>query len=400
MTFPELFTEIDRDHRIYSKRETVHAPYHFRSGSGEAFGGRNAGKAGVSSAVETWDGVDVRHEVDRILLSRYSPAGVVVDDQLEVLEIRGKANDFLALPAGKVSFSLLKLIPDTSLFLEVEELIHQVQSSGEPARRDRIPFDRDGRHGEVSVEVMRLHARQKGSLLVLFEAASAAAGTATAGEPRPAGAGDLKDRQIARLKRELSDAKQRFLTAIEEHQLSREESQNTTEEALSTNEELQSLNEELETAKEELQSTNEELITVNDELQAKNSALAKSRDFAMSIVEAVRQPLLVLDMELRIRMANRAFYRMFRVSPTETEGRLVYSLSDSTWDIPVLRAELEVLVHGGLSFPGVEIEQEFPGVGPKVLMVGGSRIDHLKAILLSVEDISERKQSRRGVAPQ
>ena len=211
---------------------------------------------------------------------------------------------------------------------------------------------------------------------------------------RPAaGAGDPKDRQIARLKRELSDAKQRFLTAIEEHQLSREESQNTTEEALSTNEELQSLNEELETAKEELQSTNEELITVNDELQAKNTALAKSRDFAMSIVEAVRQPLLVLDMELRIRMANRAFYRMFHVSPMEAEGRLIYSLSDSTWDIPALRAELEVLVHGGLSFPGVEIEQEFPGVGPRVLVVGGSRIDHLKMILLSVEDISERKQS-------
>ena len=184
-------------------------------------------------------------------------------------------------------------------------------------------------------------------------------------------AGDPKDRQIARLKRELSDAKQRFLTAIEEHQLSREESQNTTEEALSTNEELQSLNEELETAKEELQSTNEELITVNDELQAKNTALAKSRDFAMSIVEAVRQPLLVLDMELRIRMANRAFYRMFRVSPTEAEGRLIYSLSDGTWDIPALRAELEVLVHGGLSFPGVEIEQEFPGRGSQ--SPGGGR---------------------------
>jgi PAS domain-containing protein len=122
----------------------------------------------------------------------------------------------------------------------------------------------------------------------------------------------------------LEDAKQRFLAVIEEHQISREESQNSTEEALSTNEELQSLNEELETAKEELQSTNEELITVNDELQANNLALAKARDFAMSIVETVRQPLIVLDMELRIKMANRAFYRLFKVSPQEAEGRLVF----------------------------------------------------------------------------
>jgi two-component system CheB/CheR fusion protein len=388
VTFPELFTEIDREHRIYSRRETAHTPYHFRSGSGEAFGGRYASKAGMPSAAESWDGVDVRHEVDRILLSRYSPAGVVVDDQLEVLEIRGKANDFLALPAGKVSFSLLKLIPDTSLFLEVEALIHQVRSTGEPARNDRIPFDRDGRSGEVSVEVMRLHARQKDSLLVLFEPAPAGGRES---EPRPAaGAEDLKDRQIARLQRELSDAKHRFLAVIEEHQLSREESQNTTEEALSTNEELQSLNEELETAKEELQSTNEELITVNDELQAKNTALSKARDFAMSIVETVRQPLLVLDMELRVRMANRAFYRLFHVSPAEAEGRLIYSLAEGPWDVAALRAELEVLVHGGVSFPNVEIEGDFPGVGHKFLVVGGSRIEHLKMILLSVEDVSER----------
>src|SRR5665811_1152063 len=206
-----------------------------------------------------------------------------------------------------------------------------------------------------------------------------------------------KDRQIARLKQEVADAKQRFLSLIDEHQISREESQNTTEEALSTNEELQSLNEELETAKEELQSTNEELITVNDELQANNLALAKARDFAMSIVETVRQPLLVLDMELRIKMANRAFYRLFKVSPLEAEGRVVFSLSDGPWDIPALREELDVLVHGGISFPGFEIERDFPGVGRRFLVLGGGRIEHLKMILLAVEDVSERKQSEEAL---
>ena len=70
----------------------------------------------AGSAVELWGGVDVRKEVDRILLSRYSPAGVVVDEELEVLEIRGKTSPYLTLPAGKVSFNLVKLIPDTGLF--------------------------------------------------------------------------------------------------------------------------------------------------------------------------------------------------------------------------------------------------------------------------------------------
>jgi two-component system CheB/CheR fusion protein len=392
--FPELFSSVDREHRIYSKRETVRKPYPFRSGSGAAFGVGIAGNRVAEPPAEGWDGTDVRREVDRLLLSRYSPAGVVVDEELEVLEIRGKANAFLSLPAGKVSFNLVKLIPETGLFLEVEKLIRQVLRTGESARQEHIPFDRDGRVGEVTVEVLPVNARRKNSLLVLFEPVTSAGEAPAPAEPASAvEADDLTGRQIARLKQELSDAKQRFLAAIEEHQISREESQNTTEEALSTNEELQSLNEELETAKEELQSTNEELITVNDELQAKNLALAKSRDFAMSIVETVRQPLLVLDMELRIRMANRAFSRLFQVSPLEVEGGMLSALSDATWDIPELRTELEVLVHGGLSFPSLEIERDFPGVGRKSLMVGGSRIEHLKMILLAVEDVTERKLS-------
>jgi two-component system CheB/CheR fusion protein len=397
--FPDLFSLVDPEHRIYARREAARKPYPFRSGSGAAFGGgQTEKKAAAEPPSELWNVADVRQEVDRVLLSRYSLAAVVVDEDLEVLEIRGKASSFLSLPAGKVSFNLLKLIPQTSLFLEVEKLVHQVQRSGDSARQERVPFDRDGHTGEVSVEVVPLRARQKNTLLILFEPTPAARKVEPASEPSASGSPeDLKDRQIARLKQELEDAKQRFLAVIEEHQISREESQNSTEEALSTNEELQSLNEELETAKEELQSTNEELITVNDELQANNLALAKARDFAMSIVETVRQPLLVLDMDLRIKMANRAFYRLFKVSPQEAEGRLVYSLSDGSWDIPVLREELEVLVHGGISFPGFETERDFPGVGRRFLVLGGGRIEHLKMILLAVEDVSERKHSEEAL---
>jgi signal transduction histidine kinase/ActR/RegA family two-component response regulator len=113
----------------------------------------------------------------------------------------------------------------------------------------------------------------------------------------------------------------------------------------------------------------------------------------MSIVETVGQPLLVLDMELRIKMANRAFYRLFQLSQLEAEGRVVYTLSEGPWDIPALREELEVLVHGGISFPAFEIERDFPGVGRRYLVIGGCRIQHLKMILLAVEDVSERKRA-------
>jgi len=209
--------------------------------------------------------------------------------------------------------------------------------------------------------------------------------------------GDLRDRQISRLKRQLADAKQRLLSGIEEQRTSREESQYTTEKALSANEQLQSLNEELETAKEELESTNEELITVNDELEAKNAALTQARDFAMSIVETVRQPLLVLDAQLRIRMANPAFCRAFQVSRRETEGEVVYSLSRGSWDLPGLRDSLDGLLQGGISFPDFEVERDFPTVGHRTLVLAGCRIHHLSMILLAVDDITERRLAQSAL---
>jgi signal transduction histidine kinase/ActR/RegA family two-component response regulator len=146
-----------------------------------------------------------------------------------------------------------------------------------------------------------------------------------------------------------------------------------------------------------LQSTNEELVTVNDELQAKNTTLAQARDFAMSIVETVRQPLLVLDTDLRIRMANRAFYRTFEVSPLEAEGQVIYSLSHGRWDLPGLRDRLDALCRGGSSFPDFEVEREFPNVGRRSLVVGGCRINHLRMILLAVDDDTERKLAQQAV---
>ena len=121
-------------------------------------------KAAAEPPAELWNVGDVRQEVDRILLSRYSLAAVVVDEELEVLEIRGKASTFLSLPAGKVSFNLLKLIPETSLFLEVEKLVHQVRSSGEPGAagahpvRSRRALGRGDRRGGAAARQAEEHA--------------------------------------------------------------------------------------------------------------------------------------------------------------------------------------------------------------------------------------------------
>jgi two-component system CheB/CheR fusion protein len=380
----DLFSLVDREHRIYARRETARKPRLFHAGARASR--PDAAADGTPTAPELWNGADVQKEVDRVLLSKYSPTGVVVDEDLEVLEIRGKASPCLTLPVGKVSFNLVKLIPDTGVFLEVEKLIRQARRSGEPARRERVPCEHCGAAGELNVEVVPLRAGRRRSVLVLFEPVPGAA------EPPDAPPkGDLRDRQISKMKQQLANAKQRFLSVIEEQQTSREESQNTTEEALSANEELQSLNEELETTKEELQSTNQELISVNDELEAKNAVLTLARDFAVSIVETVRQPLLVLDTQLRIRMANQAFCRAFQVPAREAEGQVVYSLSGGSWDFPGLRDSLDSLLQGGTSFPDSEVERDLPTVGHRTLVLGGCRIHQLSMIVLAVDDITERR---------
>jgi signal transduction histidine kinase/ActR/RegA family two-component response regulator len=117
----------------------------------------------------------------------------------------------------------------------------------------------------------------------------------------------------------------------------------------------------------------------------------------MSIVETVRQPLLVLETDLRIRMANRAFYRTFQISPLEAEGQVIYTLSKGSWDIPGLRDALNSLLDGRNSFPDFEVSKDFPGVGRRSLTLGGCHINHLKMILLAVDDGTERKLAQQAL---
>jgi two-component system CheB/CheR fusion protein len=134
-----MFSIVDRDHRIYAKTEIATRPHRFHARAGARRRADDAGKVVANARIsELPDGADMGKTVDHILLSKYSPAAVLVDEGMEVLEIRGNAAQFLTLPVGKVSFHLLKLIPDTGLFLEIEKLIHEAAGSREAARQLRI----------------------------------------------------------------------------------------------------------------------------------------------------------------------------------------------------------------------------------------------------------------------
>src|ERR1700676_305927 len=111
---------------------------------------------------------------------------------------------------------------------------------------------------------------------------------------------------------------------------------------------------------------------------------------ADSIVDTVREPLLVLSADLRVRKANRSFYRMFKVTPEETVGQLIYDLGNQQWDIPWLRKLLEETLRQNTAIDDFEVEHVFPAIGRKVMLMNARRIFHhdnqTEFILLAIED--------------
>ena len=120
-----------------------------------------------------------------------------------------------------------------------------------------------------------------------------------------------------------------------------------------------------------------------------------AREYAESIVETVRRPLVVLDADLKILSANQNFYNSFRVSPEETLGHEFPEIGNQQWNIPRLLALLEGLLRDNAVFNSYEVEHDFPGVGRKVILLNARRIFRKNSVapnvLLAMEDITQRK---------
>ncbi|MEO5579085.1 MAG: response regulator [Gemmatimonadaceae bacterium] len=118
--------------------------------------------------------------------------------------------------------------------------------------------------------------------------------------------------------------------------------------------------------------------------------------YAQDIVDTVREPLLMLDTNLRVQSANRAFYETFHVSPQETENRLIYELGNGQWDIPDLRTLLEDVIPTSSVFNDFELEHTFPVIGRRVMLLNGRKLragSHSAIIVLAMEDVTARRRS-------
>ena len=129
--------------------------------------------------------------------------------------------------------------------------------------------------------------------------------------------------------------------------------------------------------------------------EAEQRAL-EARVYAESIVETVREPLLVLDADLRVKSANRAFYETFQVFEKATIGEIFYDLGNRQWDIPELRRLLTEVLPRRKSVKDLQVEHDFPGLGKRVMLLNARQIEEQKEvtplILLSFEDITESRE--------
>ena len=120
---------------------------------------------------------------------------------------------------------------------------------------------------------------------------------------------------------------------------------------------------------------------------------------AEAIVDTVREPLLVLDHNLRVVAASRSFYLTFRANRQEVQGRLLYALGDGQWDIPQLRTALETIIFTEEPLEAFEVDQDFPSIGRRTMVLNARRVHRsggkIHQILLAIEDVTERTRLER-----
>lgn len=332
------------------------------------------------------------HAIDAVLVSEFLPPSVVIDYKMEIIQFRGTTDLFLTHPKGKATFNILKMARPEIAF-ELRNAISKVIKTKQRIRKSGIELKINSVLRIVSFEIVPLQIeRNEPMILILFtehEQSEIYSQLEDSGQDNSS----AKDRRIIKLEQQLAAAQTDALSASQEQEAFAEELQSANEEVVSSNEELQTVNEELETSKEEIESTNEELTTTNQELQTRIDLLNESYEYSDAIVSTMHEPMLVLGKDLRVKSANKAFYKKFDVTEEQTEGMLLYDLGNEQWNIPALRELLEDIIPKNSHFYNYEVKHTFVNLGEKIMSLNASRVIQKthseQLILLIIADITE-----------
>lgn len=328
--FGELFKLVDRRNKIYQKSQgPVRPDVEFVPGLAPRL------RAPTVALPEPQPrplvhGGDITKQVDRILLSQYTPVGLVINSNLEVLQFRGKTGLYLEHAPGEATLNLLKMVRP-GLATELRSLISRAVKQDARSRKDNIAF-RVGRHEHlVNLEVCPFKnppAKERFLLVTFSEPAGNRTDKTVEKSRRKQQGGTRAENEIMRLREDLLSTRESLQSIIEEQEATNEELKSANEEIQSSNEELQSTNEELEAAKEELQSTNEELTTLNEELQTRNAELSQANNDLSNLLSSVNIPILILGEDLTIRRYTPGAEKIFNLLPTDV-GRPVSDINSN-----------------------------------------------------------------------
>ncbi len=279
--------------------------------------------------------LDLSRRLDQLLLGRYAPPGVVVNQKMEVVQFRGQTGAFLQAAPGDPQSDLMQMARG-GLAVTLRAAMAEVIKDSVPVRLPAVDVGDDGRSTRCDVVVIPLLGSPDAGAplyVILFEAPVDARTGAAQVSPEAARGKDAR-----RLAHELAATKEYLQTVIVEHGRVNEDLGVANLELVSSNEELQSMNEELETAKEELQSINEELTTVNDELQVRNQEATQMNSDLVNVLTAVDIPILILDTDRKIRRFTPKARRILNVVASDV-GRALGDIKQNI-DVPDLDAQI------------------------------------------------------------
>jgi len=310
--FANLYSAVDAKAKVYMKK-SVPPPHHIEFALPHE-GAFIPPPPAEHRATHERGRLDIQRETDRLLLNKFVPAAVVINEQLEIQQFRGHTGPYLEPAPGEASFNLLRMARE-DLMVDLSGLVKAATKSKAAAVKTGLRVRYNGDHRTVDIEVLPMKIADDAELhyLVVFKDMTPQKKAAMETPVVEKKTAPIEDEDKQRLEQELAATKEYLQSVIEQQETSNEELRSAYEEIQSSNEELQSINEELETAKEELQSTNEELATVNDELESRNQELKQANDDLSNLIGSVNIPIIIVGQDLCIRRYTPGMEKLFNL---------------------------------------------------------------------------------------
>jgi len=383
--YSDSFEIVDRKQRIYSKKRNA-IPHSWEELSGGSPGlGMNVRPSGASESASPLK--NIQKFVDRMLLAEYAPAGVIVDDGLHVLQVRGETSPYLQIPPGEPTTDLTRMVRP-GLLAALRSAIRKARQQGIQVKETGLRAQSGGEARDVDLRVspIRDPNSKEPCFLILFDDATRRKAPAV---KRAAKAPKRAAEEVLRLEEELRATRDYLQSIIESQEAA-------AEELRSANEEAQATNEELDTAKEELQASNEELNTVNDELRARNLEQSTLNSDLRKLLGSINVPLVMVGKDLHIRWFTPAMEPLLNLLPTD-QGRPITDLHSGR--IPNFR-ELLIAALAGEENQTIEIESPAGRwLSLRILPYRGpdNSVDGAIATLIDIDDLKRARDLAEAV---